>query len=302
MTAYFFRINFSNLAVILFEVLFMKSLVRLGQKALLMGTVIAGTILGVNGSVLALPEAAVVEKLRPIPMYMLINDEGQPIFATVTDQNGGESGVTGVFVSLSDAENLVAARQTESKRLLDAERAKPNADPQIVAELEAQAALWQEANVLPIGLDKIYQFAQSDEAEDLTFKFLPTMAQLNAAAQVTQQENFPGVPLFFLSIQEKDANGQDIVSFPTLAGDDNNGNGEIPVFFEVQPILEQLDAFPEDEELSINVMPLEVFIAKLLDEDLPAEEQEFLESMTLIPSTESAQLIQAVIEQQRQQQ
>ncbi|MBV5257830.1 hypothetical protein FLX56_05260 [Synechococcus moorigangaii CMS01] len=279
----------------------MKSLVRLGQKALLMGTVLAGTMFGVNSSVLALPEATIVEKLRPIPMYMLINDEGQPIFATVTDQSGNESGVTGVFVSLADAENLVNSRQTESKRLLEEERAKANADPQVVAELEAQAALWEEANILPIGLDKIYQFAQSEEAKELTFKFLPTMAQLDAAAQVTQQEDFPGVPLFFLSIQEKDENGQDVVSFPTLADDDDDGSGEIPVFFEVQPILEQLDDFPDEEALSINVMPLEVFIAKLLDEDLPAEEQEFLEAMTLIPSQESAELIQSAIQQQQQQ-
>lgn len=278
----------------------MKSLVRFGQKALLMGAAIAGTMFGINGTVLALPEAAVVEKLRPIPMYMLINDEGQPIFATITDESGNASGVTGVFVSLADAENLVSARQEESTKLLEEARADTGADPQVIKELEQQAALWQEANILPIGLDKIYQFAQSEEAQDLTFKFLPTMAQLSAAAQVTQQENFPGVPLFFLSIQEKDANGQDIVSFPTLSGANGEG-GEIPVFFEVQPILEQLDAFPEDEELSINVMPLEVFIAKLLDEDLPAEEQEFLEAMTLIPSQESAQLIQAVIEQQQQQ-
>ncbi|MEB3225761.1 MAG: Tic22 family protein [Synechococcus sp.] len=279
----------------------MKSLVCFGQKALLMGTAIAGTMFGINSSALALPEAAIVEKLRPIPMYMLINDEGQPIFATITDEAGKESGVTGVFVSLSDAENLVAARQAESKKLLDQERAKANANPQAIAELEQQAALWQEANILPIGLDKIYQFAQSEEAQDLTFKFLPTMEQLNAAAQVTQQDNFPGVPLFFLSIQEKDENGQDVISFPTLADDNNDGSGDIPVFFEVQPILEQLDSFPENEELSINVMPLEVFIAKLLDENLPTEEQQFLEAMTLIPSQESAQLIQAVIEQQQQQ-
>jgi hypothetical protein len=278
----------------------MKGLVRFGQKALLMGAAIAGTMFGINGTVLALPEAAVVEKLRPIPMYMLINDEGQPIFATITDESGNASGVTGVFVSLADAENLVSARQEESTKLLEEARADTGADPQVIKELEQQAALWQEANILPIGLDKIYQFAQSEEAQDLTFKFLPTMAQLSAAAQVTQQENFPGVPLFFLSIQEKDENGQDIVSFPTLS-EANGEGGEIPVFFEVQPILEQLDAFPEDEELSINVMPLEVFIAKLLDEDLPAEEQEFLEAMTLIPSQESAQLIQAVIEQQQQQ-
>ncbi|WP_024545913.1 Tic22 family protein [Picosynechococcus sp. NKBG15041c] len=280
----------------------MKSLVHLGQKALLMGTAIAGTVAGFAGGALALPEATVIEKLRPIPMYMLINDEGQPIFATITDQSGNESGVTGVFVSPSDAENLVANRRTESNQLLQEERAKADANPEVIAALEEQANLWEEATILPIGLDRIYQFARSNEAENLTFKFLPTMEQLNAAAEVTQQEDFPGVPLFFLSVQEKDANGQDVVSFPTLASNGGDGQGEIPVFFEVDPILEQLDDFPENEDLSINVMPLEVFIAKLLDSDLPAEEQEFLEAMTLIPPMESAQLIQSILEQQQQQQ
>lgn len=280
----------------------MKSIVRFGRKALVIGAAIAGTMIGVgiNTSVVALPEAEVLEKLSPIPMYMLINNQGQPIFATIKDEAGNSSGVTGIFVSLTDAENLIATRRTEAKKLLEEEQKKANANPQIVQQLTAQSALWEEANILPIGLDKVYEFAQSDEAEDLTFKFLPTAKQLNAASQVIQQENFPGVPLFFLSMKGKDANGQEIITFPTMATETGEGSGQIPVFFEVDPILQQLEDFGENESLSINVMPLEVFISKLLDEKLPAEEQKFLEAMTLVPSLESSQLIQAAMEQQQQ--
>lgn len=282
----------------------MNSIVRFGRKALVIGAAIAGTMIGVgiNTSVVALPEAEVLEKLSPIPMYMLINDQGQPIFATIQDEAGNSSGVTGIFVSLTDAENLVMSRRTEAKKLLEEEQKKSGANPQVVQQLAAQSALWEEANILPIGLDKVYEFAQSPDAEDLTFKFLPTAKQLDAASQVVQQENFPGVPLFFLSMKGTDANGQEIITFPTMATETGEGSGQIPVFFEVDPILQQLEAFGENESLNINVMPLEVFIAKLLDDALPAEEQKFLEAMTLVPSMESSQLIQAAMEQQQQQQ
>lgn len=276
----------------------MNSIVRLGRQVLLVGAAIAGSTLGLGTlPALALPEAEVIEKLQPIPMYMLINDAGQPIFASIENQEGEEAAVTGIFVSPSDAENLVVSRREEAKNILAEEQAKANADPATIAALTEQLNLWQEANILPIGLDQIYQFAQSETAENLSFKFFPTVQQLNAASQVIEGKTFPGVPLFFLSMQSVDAQGKTVTSFPTL-----ETGGKIPVFFEVEPILNQIEEFGDEESLSINVMALEVFLAKLLDNDLPQGEQDFLSEMTLIPSKESSQLIQSIVEQQSQQQ
>lgn len=280
----------------------MKSIVRFGQKALVMGAAIAGTYFGIglNASVLALPQETVLEKLSPIPMFMLINDAGQPIFTTITDEEGRSSGVTGVFVSLADAQNLVTTRRAQAQQLLAEEQKKPNADPKVIEQLTKQSALWQEANILTIGLDGVYRFAQSVEAENLTFKFLPTSQQLNAAAQVIQQENFPGVPLFFLSMKTKDAQGNEVVSFPTMTTPTGESSGQIPVFFEVEPILSQLQGLEDTENLSINVMPLEVFLSKLLDNSLSSEEQKFLSAMTLVRTEEANQLIEQAKAQQSQ--
>lgn len=270
----------------------MKSLVRFGHRMLLTGAAIAGTTMGLNLPAWALPEEVILQKLETVPMYMLITDDGQPIFASVEGENGEESvGVTGVFVSPSDAENLVLARREEAKTLLDAEQAKADSNPSTISVLTEQYELWQEANILPIGLDRIYQFAQSDDAENLTFKFFPTVEQLEAASQVTEAESFPGVPLFFLSVQSTDENGNPITTFPTL-----EAGGKIPIFFEVDPILEQIQSFENQETLSINVMALEVFISKLANNNLPQDEQNFLKEMTLIPAEESALLIQQIIE------
>ncbi|OKH11610.1 Tic22 family protein [[Limnothrix rosea] IAM M-220] len=270
----------------------MKSLVRFGHRMLLAGAAIAGTTMGLNLPAWALPEEVILQKLETVPMYMLITDDGQPIFASVEGENGEEPiGVTGVFVSPSDAENLVLARREEAKTLLEAEQAKANQDPAAISILTEQYALWQEANILPIGLDRIYQFAQSDDAENLTFKFFPTVEQLEAASQVIENDSFPGVPLFFLSIQSTDESGNPITTFPTL-----EAGGQIPIFFEVDPILEQIQGFENQDNLSINVMALEVFISKLANDDLPEDEQNFLKEMTLIPAEESALLIQQIIE------
>lgn len=272
----------------------MNSIIRLGRQVLLVGAAIAGSTLGMGTlPALALPEAEVIEKLQPIPMYMLINDAGQPIFASIEDQDGQETGVTGIFVSPSDAERLVASRREEAQQILQAEQAKADADPAAIASLTQQLSLWQEANILPIGLDQIYQFAQSETAENLSFKFFPSVQQLNAASQVIEGKTFPGVPLFFLSMQSVDEQGQTVTSFPTL-----ETGGKIPVFFEVEPILNQIEEFGDEDSLNINVMALEVFLAKLLDEELPQGEQDFLSEMTLIPSEESSQLIQSILEQQ----
>jgi hypothetical protein len=270
----------------------MKSLVRFGHRMLLAGAAIAGTTMGLNLPAWALPEEVILQKLETVPMYMLITDDGQPIFASVEGENGEEPvGVTGVFVSPSDAENLVLARREEAKTLLDAEQAKPNSNPSTISVLTEQYELWQEANILPIGLDRIYQFAQSDDAENLTFKFFPTVEQLEAASQVIENDSFPGVPLFFLSVQSTDENGNPITTFPTL-----EAGGQIPIFFEVDPILEQIQSFENQDNLSINVMALEVFISKLANNNLPQDEQDFLKEMTLIPAEESALLIQQIIE------
>ncbi len=270
----------------------MKSLVRFGHRMLLAGAAIAGTTMGLTLPAWALPEDVILQKLETVPMYMLITDDGQPIFASVEGENGEEPvGVTGVFVSPSDAENLVLARREEAKTLLDAEQAKPNSNPSTVSVLTEQYELWQEANILPIGLDRIYQFAQSDDAENLTFKFFPTVEQLEAASQVIEGGSFPGVPLFFLSMQSTDESGNPVTTFPTL-----EAGGQIPIFFEVDPILEQIQGFDNQDNLSINVMALEVFISKLANDELPQDEQDFLKEMTLIPAEESALLIQQIIE------
>lgn len=298
----------------------MKSFMRFGRRLFLAGAAIAGTTMGLNLPAAALPEDVVIQKLETVPMYMLITDEGQPIVASIEEVAGQEPvGVTGVFVSPSDAESLVLTRRQEAQDLLAEENAKPDKDAELITILEQQSALWEEANILPIGLDRIYQFAQSEDADNLSFRFFPTLQQLQDAANVLNNEEvFPGVPLFFLSQQGTDANGEGITTFPTTPVlnpalteatfatcdqtgqqtpqvEDNCTIQQIPLFFEVEPITQQISTFDNPESLNINVIALEVFISKLVDDELPEDEKTFLREMSLIPAAESAELIQNIL-------
>lgn len=299
----------------------MKSLMRFGRRLFLAGAAIAGTTMGLSLPAAALPENVIIQKLETVPMYMLITDDGQPIFASIEEVEGQDPvGVTGVFVSPSDAESLVLARRQEAQELLAEENAKSQKNTELIAALEQQSALWEEANILPIGLDRIYQFAQSEDADNLSFRFFPTLQQLQNASQVLNNDQvFPGVPLFFLSQQGTDANGAAITTFPTTPvlnpalteetfptcdqtgqqtpqTEDNCTVQQIPLFFEVEPIVEQINAFEDKESLNINVMALEVFISKLVDNGLPEDEKTFLQEMSLIPAAESAELIQTILQ------
>lgn len=281
----------------------MKSLVHLGQQLLVAGVAIAGSTLGFGMQALALPQEAIVQKLRNVPMYMLFNDEEQPIVFNVQNEAGETESLTEVFVSPSDAQNLIAARVQEVEQLIAEEQAKTNRNPEILATLNAQAALWKETQTGIISLADIYLYAENEDS-NLNFQFVPSAKQFQSASEYIEEGDqlYGSVPLFLFSLQALDEGGNPITDgqgnsvrvYPTLERD-----GKIPLYFDAEAIEQQTASLVNsDREWDIEVITLEMLLNKLVTDDLSAEEEEFLNEMTLVPPEESVRLI---MQQQRQQ-
>jgi Tic22-like family len=297
----------------------MKSLVRFGRQMLLVGAAIAGTTMGIGLPALALPEATVLKKLAPVPMYMLIAENGPLIFDVIEGQAGEDPvGVTGVFVNYSDAENFLTRRRQEVAANLTAERAKPKKDDAAIQALTEESAFWDKVSTQGYGLDQLYQYGQSEDAKNLRFQFFPSAQQMtNVAELVGEDEQFRGVPLYYASSPTTGSNTQ--VTYPTIpilnpnltpeqlktcdkddktpVVTDNCTVDQIPVFFEVESMQQLIkESNIDPNQVNINVLPLEVFIASLGNNELSADDQKLLDAMTLVPSVESMQLIQAEVQ------
>ncbi len=71
------------------------------------GSIIVATLIGCwlsqPSKLLALPDAEIIEKLKPIPVYTVADSQGAPLIAT----NDQALKVAGVFISKKDANNFV---------------------------------------------------------------------------------------------------------------------------------------------------------------------------------------------------
>lgn len=280
----------------------MKSLVHLGQQLLIAGVAIAGSTVGFGMQALALPQEAIVQKLRNVPMYMLFNDEKQPIVFNVQNDAGETEGLTEVFVSPSDAQKLVAARIREVEQLIAEEQAKSNRNPETLATLNAQAELWKETQTGIISLADIYLYAENEDST-LNFQFVPSAKQFQAASEYIDEGDqlYGSVPLFLFSLQALDEAGNPLTDdqgnsvrvYPTL-----ERNGKIPLYFDAESIQQQTSALANsNQEWDIEVITLEMLLNKLVSDNLSTEEEDFLNEMTLVPPEESVRLI---MEQQQQ--
>lgn len=301
----------------------MKSLVRLGRRVLLIGAAIAGTTVGIGLPAFALPEATVLKKLETVPMYMLIAENGPLIFDVVEGQTEEEAiGITGVFVNYSDAENFLSRRRQEVATNLATEQAKPTKDNAAIQALTAESTFWEKVSTRSYGLDQLYQYGQSEDAKNLRFQFFPSARQVtNVTALMGEGQEFRGVPLYYASTPATGADSTQ-VTYPTMpilnptltpeqlqtcdkegktpAAADDCMVDRIPVFFDVesmQQLLQESNINPE--QIEVNVLPLEIFISSLGNNELSVDDQKLLDAMTLVPSEESLCLIRDEIESRR---
>ncbi len=238
----------------------MKSLVRWSATLGLIGSALLGSWFSQNPEALALPEDQIIEKLKPVPVFTIADQDGSPLIASGDDN----SKVAGVFMSQQDANNFVERLKNENPELAD------------------------KVQVTPVSLGEVYQLAQKNEAQanGLNFAYVPVQTEVELAKKLLSengQEYQGGVPLFV-------AKGGSEGGYLTI---EQNTQQVIPFFFEKKQLEQMVERFKQEKPdlastVKIEVVPLESVIATLQNSD-----NEMLNKIVLWPSRESLEFLRS---------
>ncbi|WP_035986680.1 Tic22 family protein [Leptolyngbya sp. KIOST-1] len=135
----------------------------------LITALVSGSLLG-GGLIMPLPaealsEEAIVDKLEQVPVFIILNSDGQPLTAAA-EVNNQEVKVPVVFIDGAAAEEFLARARQE--------------DPSAAVAL--------------VDLGTLYQETVLNDSQQVPLLYLPISGELERATQL--QANFQGVPLF----------------------------------------------------------------------------------------------------------
>lgn len=208
---------------------------------------------------IALPEEQVLEKLDPVPVFTIADEQGAPLVASGDD----EAKVAGVFISQADANEFVNQLKDKNPELAD------------------------KVKVVPVSLGEVYKLAEAAQTQEnaLNFAYVPQEEAVNSAKIIGEQNQQPyqgGVPLFV-------AKGGEDKGYLTIERDSQQ---VIPFFFDKGQLEEMVAKFKEQKpdiaaDVDIEVVPLEGII-----ETLETSEDKMLEKIVLVPTEESIQFLQ----------
>ena len=211
-----------------------------------------------NLSAIALPEEEVLEKLDPVPVFTVADEQGAPLVEWGED----EVKVARVFISQEDANEFVNQLKTQKPELAEKVR------------------------VVPVSLGEVYKLEGLAEEENaLNFALVPDEEAVNSAKTIGEANEEPykgGVPLFV-------ATGAEGKGYLTI---ERNSQQVIPFFFEKAPLEEMVAQLKEQQpdvaaDVNITVHPLENVIGTLETGD-----DEMLQKIVLVPSAESIEFLQ----------
>lgn len=220
----------------------------------LISSLVGGSLLGTSpftpGAAWALSDEAIVRKLQQVPVFIILNSEGQPLTASAENNAAEEMKVPVVFIDGETAETFLEQAQTEDE--------------------SAQVAL--------VDLGTLYQETILNEEETTPLLYFPIDEELAAANDL--QSDFRGVPLF---IARQGTDGP----YLTINQD---GESSLPMFFSRDDLQTLLDRYAETnaegiDDISVQVLSLEWLLnAMTANEDPELDAQ--LEQIRLFPSTE----------------
>ncbi|MBE9110839.1 hypothetical protein IQ273_15605 [Nodosilinea sp. LEGE 07298] len=219
----------------------------------LITALISGSLLG-GGLMMPLPavalgEEAIVDKLEQVPVFIILNSDGQPLTAAA-EVNDQEVKVPVVFIDGAAAEEFLARAQAE--------------DP------SAEVAL--------VDLGTLYQETVLSDSEEVPLLYLPIGGELETATQL--QPDFQGVPLF---IARQGADGP----YLTINQDGEAALPMFFSRNDLQTLLNRYQETnaAEANDVVIQVLSLEWLLATMSGNDDPTLDAQ-LEQVRLFPSTE----------------
>ncbi len=211
---------------------------------------------------IALPEAEVLEKLDPVPVFTIADEQGAPLVASGED----EAKVAGVFISQEDANQFVNQLKTENPELAEKVR------------------------VVPVSLGEVYKLAETAQSEEnaLNFAYVPEEEAVASAKTIGEEPNKQpyqgGVPLFV-------ARGGEGKGYLTI---ERNSKQVIPFFFDKKQLEEMVNRYKEQEPEIADNIEIEVHPLEGVVETLETGSDEILQKIVLVPSSESIEFLQNV--------
>ncbi len=245
----------------------MRALIRWSATLSIVGTTLLGSWFSQNLKVWALPAEQIVEKLNPVPVFTIADEQGAPLVAS--GENNAK--VAGVFISQQDAENFVSKLQTEKPELA------------------------QKVKVVPVSLGEVYKLAQASENQTngLEFAYVPDQEEVDSAKTILSengQQYQGGVPLFV-------AKGGEQNGYLTI---EKNSQQVIPFFFEKKQLEDVVNKFKEQKPELADTVNIEVVLLEGVIDTLQKSNDEMLNKIILVPSTESLQFVRENLPNQQE--
>ena len=249
----------------------MKRWQRWGTTLAMAGSTLLGSLVVMGSQVLALTEQQVKEKLQPVPVFTVTDENGSPLVANLPARGNPDerAAVAGVFMSKKAAEAFVEQLK----------KGEPN--------------LGNKIQVVPVSLAEIYALKQQNrnKPDALNFSYVPVPQQVDHAQAIWVQQRpnnqppkFPGTPLFVAKAGPQGG-------YLTIQQD---GEQIIPFFFEKEQLQTLVDRFKQQNpnqasSVKIEVLPLEGVIRTLATQNNPE-----LERILLVPSRESLEFLDSL--------
>lgn len=251
----------------------MKSLRQLSTTLGLLGTVVAGNVIGGSLPAQALPDDQVIQRLQSVPVFTITDSQGAPLVASVpvgNNQNGANAqrnaSVAGVFISRTDAARFIEQLKTQN--------------PQLASTVQ----------VVPVPLSAVYKLEQANRNKPgaIEFTFVPTQSQVDIAKQLLTQQGkpageFDGVPLFV-------ARGGQDKGYLTVQ---QNGKPVIPFFFKKEQLQELLDRFKQQQPGLASSVEIQVVNLEGMIETLRTSNNQQLNSVVLVPPQETIDFLRS---------
>jgi len=225
----------------------------------LTGLAIAGCALMAPDPALALSEQEILEKLESIPVFLIVNGDGQSLTASVGETEAEEVQVPLVFINSTEAENFLTAAEEEDAPIAEG----------------AQLA------VLP--LNQVYSQASSQLDSPESLVYVPSAQSVQEASQIAQQE-FQGVPLYAAVNLEE---GQYLLT----------SDNTLPMFFSLADLQSQVSALIDTNPAIEEVIGVEVTTFEGILNNMAADDPEidqFLELVQFVPSSQTLQYLDSL--------
>jgi hypothetical protein len=251
----------------------MKSFVRWSTTLGLIGSTALISWIGPTWKVLALSQQQILEKLNSIPVFAIINDQGQPYAVQGDDKKMAIVG----YLSQTDAQKT---REQIEKQ-----------DPKMANKVK----------VISLPLSDVYKQAKdaAEKKEPPPFSLIPPQQQVQSAIALLRQQDpkvqdFPDIPLFYVTFKKDQK--EIVLSF-------KRGDQVLtPLFFEKESLQQEIDQLKQKEPglastATIKVVPLGRIVATLEKEDTPD-----VRALVLVPSKDSLEFLRKLQQQQQSQQ